>query len=494
MRNRSRHIAVLIAAVSFFGAVGSAHAAECLPPTAFRMSDGRFYNPDTGIIEEDCVRLLNRMTEARQPSEGPALPSATSVPEATRSSLLAAVRRAHQMLQNKIDAEAAEQKKPEIVGSYDVWVDVTLAIWNARTDEIGLVEARKNGVKVKIDTEDPGVGISVKRNNGVNSEFAVDDGEKVVVAVRSPIFKDVTVKKRRPRYQLQDVVYTPYSAALHTSETVALGRDTLRANIAAAAAALRQGGVMSRAFPGRLLADVVDLRLVEAIAVIEHLGEASMLGPNAQSAAESFYVVIALNQDDAYAYSRSSAGARGLVQFIPSTYALMVRRPELGLIKNFEAGMSDPVNAIKAQIAYLDAEHASMPTAVKGLYATDPLRLAEYLAASYNGGGARVRKAVAAYGDGWAAEPSAQKGALQKRYDALFSEASGLKARILAEDDPKVWKPMQQRLNASRAERAQVKAKINALKSSSLRRETAIYVQKLRATLKLLSSPAPPQA
>jgi len=315
-----------------------------------------------------------------------------------------------------------------------------------------------------------------------------------VVAVRYPVFKDVTVKKKQPRYQLQDVVYTPYSDALHTPETVALGQETLRANIAEAEGALRAGNVMSRAFPDRSVADVIDPKLLEAIAVIEHLGESSLLGTNAQTAADSFYVVVAANQDDAYAYSRSSAGARGLVQFIPSTYALMVKRPELGLIRDFDAGMADPVNAIKAQIAYLDSELASMPLAVKDLYAVDPSRVDEYLAAAYNGGGARVRKAIAAFGDDWSADPTDRKAVLQKRFDALFYEATVLKKKILAEDDPAVWKPMQKRLNASRAERAQVQAKIDALKASSLHQETAVYVQKLRAVLKMLRPPELPQA
>jgi hypothetical protein len=302
----------------------------------------------------------------------------------------------------------------------------------------------------------------------------------------------VTVKKRQPRYQLEDVVYTPYSEALLTPEMVALGQQTLRANIARAMEALRAGGVRSRAFPDRLVSDVIDPKLPEAIAVIEHLGEASLLGSNAASAAGSFYVVVAANQDSAYAYSRSSAGARGLVQFIPSTYALMTKRSDLGLIKDFEAGMSDPVNAIKAQIAYLDAELASMPLAIKDLYSVDPARVDEYLAAAYNGGGGRVRKAIKAFGDDWSNDPTAQKASLQKRFDALFAEADGLKRKILAEEDPAIWKPMQKRLNASRAERAHVKAKLDGITASSLRKETAVYVQKLRAVLKQLRPPAPP--
>lgn len=511
LKHRPRLLAAVIVA-AFFGVVSAAQAAD-LPPILGPMSDGKYFTPyNGGMTDLQKEHLISRITavQAGAPDPGTSAtaptdaatstvvdpwadtatppPAPEPVPAPAPPTLLSAIQRARQMLQARIDEDAA--KKPQVVTSTDVWVDVTLAVWNERTDEIALVHAGKSGAKLDVD-KNADVGISVRFNNGVNTQFAVDDGDKMVVAVRYPIFKDVTVKKRYPKYELQDVVYTPYSAALQTPELVAAGEQTLRANIAEASAQLRAAGVMSRAFHDRSVVDVIDPKLVEAIAVIEHLGESALLGPDARTAQESFYVVIAANQDDAYAYSRSTAGARGLVQFIPSTYALMAKRPDLGLIKDFGAGMSDPVNAIKAQIAYLDAELADMPLSVRDLYAVDPARVDEYLAAAYNGGGARVRKAIAGLGDDWSSDPAVQKAALQRQYDALFSEASVLKRKILAEDDPAVWKPMQKRLNASRAERAGVQARMNGLVAKSLRSETAIYVKKLRATLKLLAPPPP---
>lgn len=489
MRNRTRLIAAAIAAASFLG--GFAARAEDCGPGILEMANGVYYRPSDGRSAVSCADLS---APAPAPSEMPSeTPPPSDIPApAPAFPLISAIRRAREMLQSAIDADVAAQKKQEIVSSYDVWVDVTLAVWDSRTDEIRLVHAGKNGAKLDLDSG-ADVGVSVRFNNGVNTQYAVAGGDKFVVAVRYPIFKDIAVTQRKPRYQLQDVVYTPYSTPLRTPEIVALGKETLRANIARAMAEYRAAGIMSRAMPGRLLVDVIDPKLLEAIAVIEHLGEASVAA-DAEAAASSFYTIIAANQDAAYAYSRSSAGARGLVQFIPSTYALMVKRSELGLIKDFDTGMADPVNAIKAQLAYLDAELASMPLSIKDLYAVDPARVDEYLAAAYNGGGGRVRKAIKAHGDEWSADPAARRAVLQKRYDALFAEADKLKKKILAEDDPASWKPMQKRLNASRAERAQVTAKLNGLTASSLRTETAIYVQKLRAILKLLRPLPPAQA
>lgn len=509
--NHPRLITALIVA-AFFGMVSAAQAAD--PPAILGpMADGRYFTAlGGGMLDQSKDDLMARIAavQAGSPDPGVSAPTPTeaatstaadpwadppevpaSAPAPAPPALLSAIQRGRQLLLSAIDADAG--KKPKIVTSYGAWVDVTLAVWDRSTDQIQLVHAGKSGAKLDID-KDADVGLSVRFDNGINTQFAVDDGDKVVVAVRYPIFKDVTVTRRHPKYQLQDVVYTPYSAPLHTPELVAAGEQTLRGNIAEAEADLRAGGVMSRAFPGKPVADVIDPKLVEAIAVIEHLGGASLLGSDAQDAADSFYVTVAANQDDAYAYSRSTAGARGLVQFIPSTYALMAKRSDLGLIKDFVAGMADPVNAIKAQIAYLDAELADMPLSVKDLYAVDPARVDEYLAAAYNGGDTRVRKAIAALGDGWSADPTAQKAALQRQYDTLFSEAAALKRKILAENDPAVWKPMQKRLEASRVERAHVKARMDALAAASLHQETAVYVQKLRAMLKLLTPPPVPEA
>lgn len=463
-----------------------------------QMADGLFYHPQTGLSAVSREALL-ALIEARgsgqpaveptpqDPAPAPA-PDAAPVPE-RGARLKDAVVRGRAMIAERIAAQRAERKKPLQVASTDVWVDIALAVWDEATDEIAIVPAGKNGTKLDLHLPDGAMKAAVRRSNGVNSHFVVDDGRKVVVAVQYPIFKEKWITSKKRVYELEDVVYTPYSRELHTPEMAAWGQATIDAMIAQAYDDLRQMGIRSRAFPDRLVVDVIDPELVKAIAVIEHLSETSLAGENAQAAQESFYVIMAGNQDKAYAYSRSSAGAKGLVQFIPSTYKLMVKRKELQLNPDFETGMADPRNAIRAQIAYLDAELAGMPLAVKDLAAVDPRRVDEYLAAAYNGGGARVRKAIKALGDDWSSDPTAKTAELQRRYDALFAQADSLKKKILAEEDPAVWKPMQAKLNKLRADRRAVQAQIDAIKSSSLRRETALYVQKLRNVLRLWNPP-----
>jgi hypothetical protein len=458
MTHRTRFAAAVLASLSFFWGVSSAKAEG---PIMLEMSDGRFYNPATGLSAESRGLLVKLLEAQSSPAQAIAATTTEDVPPVAESpeqpepapTLENAVLRARAVLQERIDA--AEKKKPDVVTSYDVWVDVTLAVWNARTNEIQYLEASKNGMKLKFDEAPDAYSISVKRNNGVNSTFVVDSGERVVVAVRYPIFKDVSVSKKKPRYELHDVVYTPYSDGLHTAEMAAWGKNVLRLEIDAAYEALRSSGVRSRAFPDRLMADVVDPHLVEGIAIIEHVGLPALSGPNAKEAMDAFYVTMAGNQDKAYIYARSSAGALGLVQFIPSTYAMMAKRKELGLIADFTKGMSDPVNAIKAQIAYLDAILASMPLSVKDLHYVDPARVDEYLAASYNTGETRVKRAIAQWGDEWSELHTDEIAALAKK--------KGSKS-----------------------------AAVNTMKKGTLLPETATYVKKLRQALKVLNPPELP--
>lgn len=440
MRHR---LAVIVAtfAASLFGA-SAAHASDC-GPGILQMADGRWYHLASGTSAGTCTNLLNAISPAPTP-EIPAVEALTpAAPPIAFGTVRSAVERAKIMLQARV-RELNEGQKPKIVTTYDLWVDITLAVWDPSSDAIALIEARKNGFRVEAP-----IPVKVKRNNGVNSEFLLEDPDDVVVGVRYPVFRDVSVSSRKPRYRLEDVVYVPYSSKLHTPEMVAWGKETLDANVMKAYAQYRELGVRSRAFPDRLLVDVISPEQLEAIAVIEHLSEGSLLGANGRIAMESVYIVLAGNQDDAYAYSRSSMGAKGLFQFIPSTYKLMVARKNLGLDPDFETGMAAPINAIKAAVAYLDAELAGMPLAVKDLYYVNNDRVIEYLAAAYNGGGTRIRRSVNQWGDAWSETHATEIAAASRKH--------GSRSVI-----------------------------VTKMKNATLRDETISYVKKLRQTLAML--------
>ena len=459
----------LTVAIGAFGFAGFAQA------KSIQMQDGRWLDTETGLTGESQAEVTSDATSSAPLAMIEASPSI---------GLRDAVTRARVLLQEHLDA--TRPKKPKTVASKNAWVDVTLAVWNSGTGEIKLVSAKKDGNSLK--ESDPDLEVAVSRTNGINSQYAVDDGSgKIfVVGVEYPILTEKVISKHKKVYTLNDVLYVPYSDKLQVPEMVAWGAQTLDGYVSDVYGQLREQGIMSRAMPGRLLADVIDPNLVKSIVFIEHAGNGVTVN-DPKGVTDAIKVVLAANQGNAYAYSVSVAGARGLVQFIPSTYKLMTRRNDLGLIKDFVAGMTDPHNAIKAEVAYLDAELANMPADIRALADTDMPKLDTYLAAAYNGGGGRVHKAIAAFGESWADSHSSELAALQDRYDTLFSQAASLKKKILAENDPKIWKPMQAKLTGVRAERAAVQAQITKLKSSSLHSETAWYVKKLKAVLPIVS-------
>lgn len=360
----------------------SAHAAE-LPAGVFQMHDGSYFHPADGFVTANLDEMLAHVSSTSAATSTPELPP----PAPVSFPLKLAIARAQKLL-------SATMTPPRVEKSDTGFRDVSLALWDPKTDAIRVVEVKKKGIELQRVT--PGAPkITVVRSNGINSEFSVATGE-VVVAIRYPIYTDRKISKKKTVYDVTDAVYTPYSRAIHTPEMVAAGKRWFDETVSGLFADLRASGVPSRAFPDKLLADVMDENFVKSIAIIEHLDN-SAFTKNPQRQIESFYVTLAANEDDAYDFAKSSAGALGLVQFIPKTYAALVKWPHLHLNPNFEAGMRDPVNAIRAQTAYLDYLLSRLPDEATASYATNRDLSNEFVAAAYNGGATRVAKAMAVW-------------------------------------------------------------------------------------------------
>lgn len=301
-----------------------------------------------------------------------------------------AITRGRQMLQDAIDADGSG--KIRIEKTEAVWRDVTIAVWNPKTDAIRTIDMAKNGTKIK-GTDDGVEDVTVTRANGLNSEFRIDskDGE-VVVAIRYPISTEKAITKKKKVYEVRDVVYTPYSSALHTPEMVAEGKRWLDATVAKVYGDLRTMGVTSRAFKGKLVSDTLDPEFVKAIVLIEHTDE-NALAKNAQFQIDALYVTFAANEGTTFNYSRSAVGALGLVQFMSKTYAAVAKWTPYKLNPSFEPAMRDPENAIRAEVAYLDYLLSCFSDETVATYATNRDLVHEYVAAAYNGGVTRAYKA-----------------------------------------------------------------------------------------------------
>ena len=396
---------VFLALIGCFALVASAHAQE-LPPGVFLMHDGNYFQPSSGFVTSDLSLMLAHLSTSTQQGVplsqvsttttgggviAPVDSTSTSAADASSTSLVfplkAAIVRAQAMLNAQIDPKA----KPLVLTADDGWRDITLVIWNPSTDALRLVTGKKEGTK--LTNLSPGAGsIRITYSNGVNSSFVIPN--EVVVAIKYPIYDEKKLSKKKSEFLVHDVVYTPYSKALHTPQMVAEGKRWFDQQVAQVYADLRSAKIPSRAFPGKQLADVIDPSFVKSIAIIEHTDEGVLNGDMSPSI-ETFFVQLASNETDTFDYSRSSAGALGLVQFIPSTYKSIASKwPTLHLNPDFEVGMRDPENAMRAQAAYLDYLLACLPDEAKTAYASDRSRANEYIAAAYNAGPTIVAKAM----------------------------------------------------------------------------------------------------
>ncbi len=402
---------------------------------------------------------------------------ATTVQSPQKMTVLDAVHRGKAML-NAILADGLKTRKQPYAVSNASTAKITLAVWNRATDVIDIVGADKYGDSLKI-TSGPKLPISVSYSAKLASQYSLPpESDSLVVGVIYPVTSKNVISRKKVTYSAVDTVYVPYDSAFYTPQMLSAGSDYLSFLIQDAYDELRAKGIKSRAYPDKLLADVVDPYLVKSIAVIEHSDTYSLTKQDDQDRAIGrFLIKLATNEEETFRASVSTAGAQGLVQFIPSTYALMVRtRPDLGLIKDFHAGMADHKNAVKAQVAYIDSDLAGMPL-VKQLYLTDKAKAAEYLAASYNGGSTRVIRAYTAFGDDWQASRRTQLNAADSKQAGLKSRILALLAQINKGKDVKANKATVAKL---RSQRADALSAIASLKKASLKEETVGYVAKLK--------------
>jgi len=134
-------------------------------------------------------------------------------------------------------------------------------------------------------------------------------------------------------------------------------------------------------------------------------------------------VIVGANQEWAFRYTGSTAGANGLAQFIePTYYGIAAAYPSANLIKDFRYGMADHVNAVKAMVLYFDLHENQLQNQITRKDVLAQLGITDgMLAAAYNGGPFHVVQAVNGNGLAWAkssAFPLETTGYIQK-YDLI---------------------------------------------------------------------------
>ncbi len=364
---------------------------------------------------------------------------------------------------------------------------VALAVLDKGTGEIEIVNISVVGKKVTV-MGNKDWKIVMSNNNGVNTEFKIINPEnKLTIAMKYPVTLRQLNKKAVEVRSLADVVYSAYSKDLESPEIIGNGQAYVDNLIAGAYDKLDMLGAKSRAFPDKKITEVLNKQMVESLILIEHIGTTTLLG-DFDGALRRLYTTFGLNTTKTFNYSRSSAGARGIAQFMPKTFkSLRASRPDLGLIAYFEDAMTDHPNSILAQVAFMDIQLNVLPNEIKQRAFTDPVLIGEYLAASYNGGSSRVSYAIRAWGDLWNRNHSGNIAAENFRHKSIDTKISQLKSKIKKVKTNTETKKLKSELAVAQKEHDDLVVRIALLKKGSLRAETINYLNKLRPVYAHLS-------
>lgn len=285
----------------------------------------------------------------------------------------------------------------------------SLAILDLRTGEITehRIWIAPDGTMLPNDRDVPPIVIAW--SNVFNSVYEIAGHPELLVVANKFLIERAYLPEQKilrlgadaPQSRYTDMVYAPYSELFRTPEIIAAGKAYLDHHADEAYKDLRDRKVLSLAYPGKLVVDVVPRDLVQNIILTEQVdpGWLMLSEDGGQALAERTLAIIGANGAWAYRYINSRAGARGLAQFIEPTYLGMIDRyPDAGLIKDHQLGMTDHTNALKAVILFFDLHDAELRSKIRR---ADMLVTKAMLAAAYNGGPYRVIQSVNQYGSDW---------------------------------------------------------------------------------------------
>lgn len=357
--------------------------------------------------------------------------------------------------------------------------DVRIALWNSLTGETVYTDIRQNNGKVTMLGTAP-VTVSIRGGLAYRTDYTTSDPAWAVVAVKYPFVETLTVNKKT-QYRITDYIYSPYSRSLNSLNLDEWGKQTLDRIMNEVEADVRERKVMSHIEKDKILADVADEVVMRSILAVEHMDQIGV-SKNADDRVDAFFGELALNEDGAFRYEKSSAGARGLLQFIPSTYANLVKRwPTLGLNPDFEAGTADLHNAMKAQMAYLDDIWTDLPVVARDPSKASPEDRRAYAVAAYNAGGIRVKRAILARGADWDKDLLDEQKSLENSAAKKRSEIALITKQLKVANLTAAKKTaLNADLSKAKKALASLEAEVADLDKSRLRAETIGYLSKYR--------------
>lgn len=342
---------------------------------------------------------------ATEPQRVPAdtTPATSSTPielagiESEAESVKTATHLSPQLIRSRIgEAERMFKSRPKPAGLTPSIEFVTLAILDPRTSRIHQLSLAKEtfltkGAEVTMSTSlGMNINLRIVRANGVNTAVTAfdDTGHSL-----TPLLVEFPIEKRGIFREL--AYYTSAHPALASPELARSGQLYVRTMLDFAAKRLRDKGVV-------VSPQILDV--AERLCLVEHVDHERFRSENRAALFHEVYSLFALNQNDTYRYSVSTAGAGGMVQMIPWAYNLMRQRhPGVGLIPDFVTGMRTHANALEAMLLYMHdtwndlAANEEVQYALNAKLATQT----ELLAAGYNSNAARLPGYLRRGGASW---------------------------------------------------------------------------------------------
>jgi hypothetical protein len=362
-----------------------------------RSSNAKFQEPSTQ--PQTPSRPAEAETRSTQKAASPTRQQPEESKSSSREESSASLRRlsAHRVRSRINEAERLMKIRPVPTAMMAPSLEyVTVAALLPETSQIHLIRIGKltflkKGSELSATTS-LGLPVSVRivRANGVNTAVTVFDEKNrslLPLAVEFPIERKGVFREM--------AYYTSAHPALLSPELMKSGQVYVNSMVDLAARRLKERGV--NIAPNLL-------EVAKRLCIVEHTDHERFRNENRAALFEEIYTLYALNELDTYRYSVSSAGAGGMVQMIPWTYALMrTRHPGVGLNPDFVAGMRNHGNALEAMLLYMQdtwndlSANQDVQTALSARQAT----VTELLAAGYNSNAAKLPGYIRRAGGGW---------------------------------------------------------------------------------------------
>ena len=274
--------------------------------------------------------------------------------------------------------------------------NVTLAALLPETSQIHLIRINKQtflskGSEVSaVSTGGLPVQVRIIRANGVNTAVTVFDDQNRSL---TPLVVEFPIERRGVFREM--AYYTSAHPALLSPELVKTGQTYVNSMVDFAAKRLKDRGKP-------IATNLIEI--AKRLCIVEHTDHERYRNENRVALFDEIYTLFALNELETYRYSVSSAGAGGMVQMIPWTYALMKQRhPAVGLNPDFVAGMRNHGNALEAMLLYMQDtwNDLSANEDVQGALAARQATPTELIAAGYNSNAAKLPGYIRRAGAGW---------------------------------------------------------------------------------------------